>query len=163
MDDGIDHAEAKMRLATDLACALIAANRLLDTPVSEIMKTCVRAVNEAAAVEESLRLDFSPAAMPVSGPAVPIAKSLSEDFLVCLECGSRFQSLKRHLGAVHRLTPEAYRLRWQLPPDYPMSAPLFSRVRSRVALSTGLGRKRGTDRAVRPDGGQRASATEPAT
>lgn len=151
MDHGIDHADAKMRLATDLACALIAANRLLDTPVSEIMKTCVRAVTEAAEVEASLRLDLRTVAMPVSGPAVPIAKSLSEDFLVCLECGSRFQSLKRHLGAVHGLAPEAYRLRWQLPPNYPMSAPLFSQVRSRVARSTGLGRKRGGNGEAGPE------------
>lgn len=73
-------------------------------------------------------------------PAVPIADSLRDDALVCLEDGLEFQSLKRHLRVKYNLTPEAYREKWGLPRDYPMVAPDYARRRSALAKRAGLGK-----------------------
>jgi len=75
-------------------------------------------------------------------PAVPIRKSVSKDFITCLEDGRRFKSLKRHLRVHYNMTPEQYRIRWQLPPDYPMVAPGYAETRSQMAKSMGLGQQR---------------------
>jgi predicted transcriptional regulator len=76
-------------------------------------------------------------------PAVPIKKSITPEFLVCLEDGKTFKSLKRHLRTQYNLTPEQYRERWGLPPDYPMVAPNYAATRSRLARQMGLGQRRG--------------------
>lgn len=73
-------------------------------------------------------------------PAVPIADSLRDDALVCLEDGLEFQSLKRHLRVKYNLTPDAYREKWGLPRDYPMVAPDYARRRSALAKRSGLGK-----------------------
>lgn len=73
-------------------------------------------------------------------PAVPIKKSITPDHLICLEDGGRFRSLKRHLRVVYGLTPDEYRAKWGLPPDYPMVAPNYSARRSDLAKASGLGR-----------------------
>jgi predicted transcriptional regulator len=72
-------------------------------------------------------------------PAVSVKKSISPEFLVCLEDGKRFKSLKRHLRTQYNMTPEQYRDKWGLPPDYPMVAPNYARQRSRLAKEIGLG------------------------
>lgn len=73
-------------------------------------------------------------------PAVPVKKSVSEQFLICLEDGKKFKSLKRHLRTAYDMTPEEYREKWDLPADYPMVAPGYSRQRSKLAKKMGLGR-----------------------
>lgn len=78
---------------------------------------------------------------PRGAPAVPIAKSITSEAIYCLEDGRPLKSLKRYLRARFNLTPEQYRERWGLPEDYPMVAPGYSAVRSRLAKSMGLGRK----------------------
>ena len=72
-------------------------------------------------------------------PAVPVKKSVHPDYIVCLEDGKKLKMLKRHLMTAYKLTPEAYRERWGLPPDYPMVAPNYARQRSRLAKEIGLG------------------------
>lgn len=72
-------------------------------------------------------------------PAVPIRKSISPDFLICLEDGRKFKSLKRHLRTKYDMSPEDYRARWGLPKDYPMVAPNYAKARSDLAKSMGLG------------------------
>jgi predicted transcriptional regulator len=74
-------------------------------------------------------------------PAVPIRRSVTPDYLICLEDGKKFKSLRRHLGALG-LTPEQYRVKWKLPPDYPMVAPNYAAHRSALAKKLGLGQKR---------------------
>lgn len=74
-------------------------------------------------------------------PAVPINRSVFPDYIVCLDNGRRFRTLRRHLMAAFGLTPDAYRRRWGLPHDYPMIAPNYARARSSVAKATGLGRR----------------------
>jgi len=95
-----------------------------------------------AAVSKDVLGTAAPAAEPVElAPAVPIKKSVQPDFIICLEDGLKFKSLKRHLGTHFGLTPEAYRIKWGLPRDYPMVAPNYAATRSQLAKSMGLGRK----------------------
>lgn len=75
-------------------------------------------------------------------PAWPIKKSIMPDFIVCLEDGKKFKSLKRHLRTQYNMSPEQYREKWGLPVDYPMVAPSYSETRSRLAKDNGLGTKR---------------------
>jgi len=80
-------------------------------------------------------------AAPELKPAVPVKKSITPDYLICLEDGKKFKSLKRHLRTEYDMSPDEYRARWSLPPDYPMVAPNYSEARSQLAKSIGLGRK----------------------
>ena len=75
-------------------------------------------------------------------PAVPVKKSLTAEYIVCLEDGKKFKSLKRHLRTHYNMSPEQYRDKWDLPPDYPMVAPNYAVTRSQLAKSMGLGQKR---------------------
>ncbi|MCS6855146.1 MAG: MucR family transcriptional regulator [Elioraea sp.] len=74
-------------------------------------------------------------------PAVPIKKSVFPDYIICLEDGKKLKMLKRHLKTVYNMTPEQYRERWGLPPDYPMVAPNYAQRRSELAKKIGLGTK----------------------
>lgn len=75
-------------------------------------------------------------------PAVPVKKSVTAEYLVCLEDGKRFKSLKRHLRTQYGMTPEQYREKWGLPADYPMVAPNYAVARSQLAKQMGLGQQR---------------------
>jgi predicted transcriptional regulator len=72
-------------------------------------------------------------------PAVSVKKSITADFIVCLEDGKKFKSLKRHLRTQYNMTPDQYREKWSLPPDYPMVAPNYAIARSELAKQMGLG------------------------
>ncbi len=74
-------------------------------------------------------------------PAVPIKKSVTPDYLVCLDDGKKFKSLKRHLRTAYEMSPDEYRAKWGLPSDYPMVAPKYAKLRSKMALAIGLGTK----------------------
>lgn len=75
-------------------------------------------------------------------PAVSVKKSMTPDYLVCLEDGKRFKSLKRHLRSQYNMSPEQYREKWNLPADYPMVAPNYAVARSQLAKKMGLGQQR---------------------
>lgn len=75
-------------------------------------------------------------------PAVPVKKSIHPEFVVCLEDGKKFKSLKRHLRTQYNMTPEQYREKWGLPYDYPMVAPNYAAARSKLAKQMGLGQQR---------------------
>jgi predicted transcriptional regulator len=75
-------------------------------------------------------------------PAVPIKKSVTPDYIICLDDGKKFKSLKRHLRSVYDLTPDQYRAKWGLPPTYPMVAPNYAAARSELAKRMGLGQQR---------------------
>jgi predicted transcriptional regulator len=83
----------------------------------------------------------APSAEPVK-PAVPVKRSLNSDYIVCLEDGKKFKSLKRHLRTRYNMTPEQYREKWSLPADYPMVAPNYAVARSQLAKQMGLGQQR---------------------
>jgi predicted transcriptional regulator len=97
-----------------------------------------------AAIHATLHGLGQPAAPPVEAlrPAVPVRRSVQPDFIVCLEDGKKFKSLKRHLRTHYNLTPEEYREKWGLAPDYPMVAPNYAAARSSLAKSMGLGHQR---------------------
>jgi predicted transcriptional regulator len=108
-------------------------------------------------------LGRSPPVQEPLRPAVPLRRSVQQDYVVCLECGYRAQSLRRHLRTAHGLDIAGYRTRWNLPPDHPLVAPSYSARRSTLAKQIGLGRKPGTVVARRPANGrrrQRRSAPE---
>jgi predicted transcriptional regulator len=75
-------------------------------------------------------------------PAVPIRRSVTDEFVICLECGARGLTLRRHLNAAHSLTPDEYRHRWSLPESHPLTAPNYTARRSELARSLGLGYRR---------------------
>jgi len=75
-------------------------------------------------------------------PAIPVKRSITSDYLVCLEDGKKFKSLKRHLRTQYNMTPEQYREKWGLPAEYPMVAPNYAAARSQLAKQMGLGQQR---------------------
>ncbi len=83
-------------------------------------------------------------------PAVPVKKSVTADYIICLEDGKKFKSLKRHLRTQYNMTPEQYREKWGLAADYPMVAPNYAEARSRLAKEMGLGQQRRKTAGRRP-------------
>jgi len=78
----------------------------------------------------------------VAKPAIAVKKSVTPEYIICLEDGKKFKSLKRHLRTQYDMTPEDYREKWGLPPDYPMVAPNYAEARSQLAKKMGLGQQR---------------------
>ena len=91
---------------------------------------------------ERLNTKAPAAAAEPPKPAVPIKRSIQSDYLVCLNDGKRFRSLKRHIKSKYDMTPDDYRAFWNLPADYPMVAPGYARERSQLAKAMGLGQQR---------------------
>jgi len=123
-----------IELTADVVSAYVAKN-----PVSALeLSTLIGRVHGAL-----FGLSSTPAiAAPVRPePAVSIRKSVTDDFIICLEDGKKFKSLKRHLSSRYGMTLQQYRERWELPSDYPMVAPGYSATRSELAKKLGLGRK----------------------
>ncbi|MER9020835.1 MucR family transcriptional regulator [Mesorhizobium sp. M0898] len=120
-------------IAADIVSAYVSNNPL---PVGELSKLI-------GDVYVALRGIGRPVAATAAKlePAVSIKKSVTPDFIICLEDGKKFKSLKRHIGTHYNLSPDEYRLKWNLPSDYPMVAPNYAVTRSALAKSTGLGRK----------------------
>jgi predicted transcriptional regulator len=89
------------------------------------------------------RVVATPASVPAEAlkPAVPVKRSIASDYIVCLEDGKKFKSLRRHLRTLN-MTPQQYRDKWGLPPDYPMVAPNYAAARSQLAKQMGLGQQR---------------------
>ena len=104
-------------------------------------------VSELAALIHSVHQALTQLGRPVvhenkqQEPAISVRKSVTSDFIICLEDGKKFKSLKRHLHTRYNMTPAEYRAKWGLPSDYPMVAPNYSAARSNLANAMGLGRK----------------------
>ena len=122
-----------LELTAQILASFVSNNSVRSTELPTLIETIHAAMTR-------LR-DGGPApgvAEPAKEPAVAIRRSITPDYLICLEDGKRFKSLKRHLGA-HGLTPAQYREKWKLPPDYPMVAPNYAAQRSALAKKIGLG------------------------
>ena len=132
---GVDDNEMLMELTAKVVAAYVSNNSL---PVSELpgLISAVYGALGQTTVAPQAPLAEKPK------PAVPVKKSVTDDFIICLEDGKKFKSLKRHLMTHYSLTPEAYREKWDLPTDYPMVAPNYAAARSRLAKQMGLGQKR---------------------
>jgi predicted transcriptional regulator len=123
--------------AANIVSAFVANNSI---PASEL-PGLVQAVHSALFGIGAPRPQPAEDAKPQ--PAVPVKKSITPDYIICLEDGKRYKSLRRHLTSAYGMTPEAYRAKWGLPPDYPMVAPNYAQRRSELAVSIGLGKKNG--------------------
>jgi predicted transcriptional regulator len=133
MTDNLKYTDT-LELTADVISAYVSNNPV---PVSELPSLI-------AQVHQSLvGLSNGSATEPVEKlvPAVPIKKSVTPEYIVCLDDGKKFKSLKRHLKTTFGITPEEYRAKWNLPSDYPMVAPAYAAARSALAKQMGLGRK----------------------
>jgi len=125
-----------IELATEIVAAFVANNSL---PIVEL-PALIHSVHGALARLASGPVNTAPL-VEKQEPAVSVRKSLTPDFLVCLDDGKKFKSLRRHLGTLG-MTPDQYRAKWSLPSDYPMVAPNYAAVRSEMAKRIGLGQMR---------------------
>ncbi|MDB5561517.1 MAG: MucR family transcriptional regulator [Hyphomicrobiales bacterium] len=121
-------------LSADIVCAYVSHNALSPTDLPKLIAevhVALKGLRSTEVIEPTEELK----------PAVPVRKSVAPDYIVCLEDGKKFKSLKRHLRTHYNLSPEEYREKWGLAADYPMVAPNYSATRSRLAKDNGLGRK----------------------
>lgn len=139
MTDDLDDSFDPMELAAKIVAAFVSHNSL---PVSELSGLIGQVHSALRGLSEIGSVNAVPSPGPAAAPAVPIKKSVTEKYLICLEDGRKLKSLKRHLSAEHGLSAEAYREKWKLPQDYPMVAPAYSKARSQLAKDSGLGQKR---------------------
>ena len=141
-------------LVADIVGAYVSKNSV---SVADLPKL----INEVHSALRQTTAGGQTAEEPAKEPAVPIRRSVNPDYIVCLEDGKRFKSLKRHLRTDHDMTPQEYRAKWGLKPDYPMVAPNYAASRSELAKKMGLGRKPAEDMAVQPKrrGGRPRRAT----
>ncbi|MGE0046173.1 MAG: MucR family transcriptional regulator [Hyphomonadaceae bacterium] len=122
-------------MAADIVSAYVSANQVPAQDLPALIRTVYNALQDiGAGVEIS--------AEAAQEPAVPIKRSVTPDFIVCLEDGKKFKSLKRHLRTRYGMTPEEYRAKWGLAHDYPMVAPNYAKARSDLAKRMGLGTSR---------------------
>ena len=127
-------AKSTVELTASIVAAYLTNN---STPASEI-PALIAQVHGALTRVSTGRVEV--AVEPVK-PAVPLKKSITADYLICLEDGKRFKSLKRHLRTRYNMTPEQYRTKWGLPADYPMVARNYAATRSQLARKMGLGQQ----------------------
>lgn len=124
-----------VELTAEIVSAYVSKNNISATDLPSLINDVHDALNRASgrgggSDREELK------------PAVAVKKSVTPDYLICLEDGKRFKSLKRHLRTHYKLSPDEYRAKWHLPPDYPMVAPNYASARSQLAKKMGLGTRR---------------------
>ena len=149
-----EEASNRVEMTAEIVSAYVERNSV---PLSEL-PALIRSVHDALARLSGAAEPERPAE-PLQ-PKVPIRKSVSTDYITCLEDGRRFKSLKRHLHSEHGLSPQEYRDKWGLAKDYPMVAPAYADARSNLAKTMGLGRKAGTPALEMPE--PEADVVEPA-
>ncbi|RYE43807.1 MAG: MucR family transcriptional regulator [Hyphomicrobiales bacterium] len=123
-----------IELSTEIVSAYVSHNSVSASDLPKLIADIHGALR-------SLQSNEVPVTVEELKPAVPVRKSVAPDFIICLEDGKKFKSLKRHLRTHYNLSPEEYREKWGLPADYPMVAPNYSATRSKLAKDNGLGRK----------------------
>lgn len=119
-------------MTADIVSAYVGFNPVAPEELPALIQKVFAALNGVAA-------NGAAPAEKTADPAVPVRKSVTPDFLICLEDGKKFKSLKRHLRTHYNLSPEEYREKWGLPRDYPMVAPNYAQARSKLAKKMGLG------------------------
>lgn len=128
--DNIEHTQL-LAWTVRIVTAQLAQSQLSLEEVQPLISTVYSALSRLAGAAEP----------DLPTPAVPVNRSVTRDYIICLEDGRRLKTLKRHLSSAFNMTPEEYRSRWGLPPDYPMVAPNYARKRSALAKQIGLGRR----------------------
>ena len=124
-----------LKLAAQIVSAHLSNNRVAPDELPDLIQKVHRALAVAGVADDA-------SAQPQ--PAVPVKRSVTLDYIVCLEDGKQFKTLKRHLAATYQMTPAQYRERWGLPSSYPMVATNYAKRRAAIAREIGLGRKEAT-------------------
>ena len=124
-----------LRMTAQIVSAYVSHNELPGGQIPEVIRSVYVTLDSQRSAEAA-------AAQEPPKPAVSIRKSVTPDYIVCLEDGKKLKMLKRHLRTTYGMTPEEYRAKWGLSPDYPMVAPNYAAQRSAFAKKIGLGRKR---------------------
>jgi predicted transcriptional regulator len=132
--DQVSDAEVLLGNVADIVAAFVGNNTVPTAELPALIASVHASLSSLGAPQ--------PEAVVELVPAVPVRKSITPDYIVCLEDGRKLKSLKRHLLAAFGLTPEAYREKWGLPKDYPMVAPNYAAARSELAKRIGLGQVR---------------------
>ena len=125
-----------IELAADIVSAFVSNNSVRATELPDLIQTV------HASLEKIVGGTVVEPIPEPKQPAVAIKKSITNDFIICLEDGKRFKSLKRHLRTAYDMSPEEYRAKWGLNADYPMVAPAYATARSALAKQMGLGQQR---------------------
>jgi predicted transcriptional regulator len=125
-----------LRMAVDVVAAYVSKNPLPAGQIPEVIHTVYASLSTLENGQPEAKLE-------TPKPAVAVKKSVTPDYIVCLEDGKKLKMLKRHLRTTYNMTPDEYRAKWGLPPDYPMVAPNYAAQRSDFAKKIGLGRKPG--------------------
>ncbi len=123
-----------LRMTVGVVAAYVSNNQMPTGQIPEVINTVFESLSAADAASAAGRTE-------PQKPLVPIRRSVTPDFIICLEDGKKLKMLKRHLRTAYNMTPEEYRAKWNLLPDYPMVAPNYSKKRSEFAKKIGLGRK----------------------
>ncbi|MCA3562907.1 MAG: MucR family transcriptional regulator [Methylocystis sp.] len=131
----IEEQSGLIELTADIVSAYVSNNTVSATDVPSL-------IGEVFSALSRVGTGVVVAPSEPAKPAVNPKKSITPDYLICLEDGKKFKSLKRHLRTMYNLSPEQYREKWGLPADYPMVAPNYAEARSRLAKEMGLGQKR---------------------
>ena len=134
LDDDETQSADLLRLSADIVAAYVGQNHVAQAALPDLLSGVFSAL-------QGLSSDAPPAAPAERArPAVPVSRSVHEDYIVCLEDGKRLKMLKRYLRSRFDMSPEEYRRKWGLPPEYPMVAPAYAARRSEFAKQIGLGR-----------------------
>jgi predicted transcriptional regulator len=128
----MDDKSELIEMTADIVSAYVGNNSVATSDLPALIQSIYRALTNVSGAAEP-----EPAAP--KEPAVPIRRSITPDFLICLEDGRKFKSLKRHLRTKYNMSPEEYRAKWGLPKEYPMVAPNYAKARSELAKQMGLG------------------------
>ena len=142
-----------LALTTEIVAAYVGNNGVGPADLPAVIQSVFDSVSRLASDETQAPAELT--------PAVPIKRSVTDDYIVCLEDGKKLKMLKRHLMTAYDMTPEQYRARWGLKPDYPMVAPNYAAKRKELAFKIGLGRKRAVvlvEPAAKPKGRRKAAA-----
>ncbi|MFZ3236900.1 MAG: MucR family transcriptional regulator [Stellaceae bacterium] len=134
--------EELLRMTADVVAAYVSNNTLPTAQLAEVINAVYQSL-------KGLEGPIVEAVAEPAKPAVPIRKSITPDYLICLEDGKKLKMLKRHLRSTYSMTPDEYRARWGLAPDYPMVAPNYAEQRSAFAKKIGLGRGTGRQSAAK--------------
>ncbi|MCL5778318.1 MucR family transcriptional regulator [Limibaculum sp. FT325] len=132
-DESVEHGEL-MALTAEIVSAHVSNNAVPSAELPGLIETVYSTLAGLGAPQQEPEVELK--------PAVPIKKSVTDDYIVCLEDGKKLKMLKRHLKTAYNMTPEEYRAKWGLSPDYPMVAPSYAAKRQQLAKKIGLGRKR---------------------
>ena len=125
-----------LKMTVEIVAAYVSNNDVNSALVPDVINSIYSSLN-------SLNSQSSKKTSETLKPAISIRRSITPDYIVCLEDGKKLKMLKRHLRASYGMSPDDYRAKWGLPPDYPMVAPNYAEQRSSFAKKIGLGRKKG--------------------